>query len=363
MNVPVTPIDGHMVAGTAAPAEFAVALLAALPDCVKVLDLDGRFAAMSQAGLCALEIDDFDDFRGREWRDLWPEAGQGAVQDAVEAARSGSSTRFTAFCPTAKGAPRWWDVSVTPLRDASGAISRLVSVSRDVTDQVGAAHEVEARRVEAEAALERTRLLLLEVNHRIKNNLALVVSLLRLQARAAGPDAARALAEAAARVQTMARVHDRLYRSERFETVALDDHLGHLCADLDSAFGGEGRARLVTDLAPLTGTVEQAVALGLVVAEMVANAHRHAGLGPEGAIVVRLADLGGGRSRLCIEDDGAGLPEGFGEGPARGLGLRIVRAKAGELDGRLAWETRPGGGAAFWIDFPDRAPAEVAPPG
>lgn len=364
-----TQADQSLVGGIDAPAGLAAALLASLPDCVKVLDPCGGLVSMSRNGLAAMEIDDWESVRGRPWRELWPEVARRTIDEAVATAGAGGSARFAAFCPTARGAPRWWDVTVTPLRDGDGEggglgrIAGVVAVSRDVTPQVEAARESEDRRVEAEAALEQTRLLLRELSHRIKNNLALIVSLLRLQMRkTADPATLHALTEAAVRVQTVASVHDRLYRSEAFGTVALDDHLKHLCADLEVAMGGEGRARVETDLAPVEGPVDHAVALGLIVAELVANAHRHARLGPEGRIVVRLAPDGEGRARLAVEDDGAGLPEGFSPHAARGIGLRIVQAKAAEIGASLDWGARTGGGTAIAVAFPCGPPG-TTPPG
>ncbi len=108
------------------------------PDCVKLLDLEGRLQAMNRNGLCAMEIDEFGAVQGQPWPELWPQEMRQAVADGMVAARDGRVSRFEAFCPTAKGTPRWWDVTVTPVRDAAGAVSGLLSISRDITRQVQA---------------------------------------------------------------------------------------------------------------------------------------------------------------------------------------------------------------------------------
>ncbi|WP_119156618.1 EAL and GGDEF domain-containing protein [Caldimonas tepidiphila] len=103
------------------------------PDCVKVLDLDGSLLAMNGNGQCAMEIDDFGRWRGRAWTSFWPQDGRPLMEAALEAARQGRVGHFDAFCPTAKGSPRWWDVKVTPILGSGGRVERLLSVSRDVT--------------------------------------------------------------------------------------------------------------------------------------------------------------------------------------------------------------------------------------
>ena len=113
---------------------FSSAVLEASPDCLKVIDRDGRLTFMNANGCALMEIDDLASIRGRQWSDLWPEIERDKVAAAVKAARAGVATRFEAPCPTAKLTPKWWDVSVSPVMDARGEVSRIVSTSRDITE-------------------------------------------------------------------------------------------------------------------------------------------------------------------------------------------------------------------------------------
>ena len=120
--------------------EFSGGLMDATPDCVKVLDLDGRVLHMNIPGLRAMEIDDFGPFCGQEWQGLWPADARGDIERAVTRAAAGEGSSFQAYCPTAKGTPKWWEVTVSPVRDADGGpVVRLLSVSRDVTERKQAA--------------------------------------------------------------------------------------------------------------------------------------------------------------------------------------------------------------------------------
>jgi PAS domain S-box-containing protein len=105
-------------------------------DSIKLVERDGTLSYMNANGLCAMEIDHAIAVVGQPWCALWPTAAAEQLNDAIAAGLEGRPGRFQAFCPTAKGAPRWWDVTVSPVREPSGEVSRLVAVSRDITDRI-----------------------------------------------------------------------------------------------------------------------------------------------------------------------------------------------------------------------------------
>ncbi|TWU49517.1 PAS domain S-box protein [Rubripirellula reticaptiva] len=115
--------------------KFARTVLESSPDCVKVLDGECGLQMMNAAGMCQMEIEDFDALRGQPWWSLWPENNRHLVKEAVEQAKQNGKGRFQAFCPTAKGTPKWWDVIVTPVKSGDDRIETFVSVSRDITEQ------------------------------------------------------------------------------------------------------------------------------------------------------------------------------------------------------------------------------------
>lgn len=115
--------------------EFTRSIFENSPDCVKVLELDGTLHSMNNNGLCIMEIDNFEDFVGKQWIDFWQGEENELAYQAVETARQGISSNFEGFCLTAKGTPKWWDVSVAPIFDASGKPIRLISTSRDITER------------------------------------------------------------------------------------------------------------------------------------------------------------------------------------------------------------------------------------
>ena len=108
-------------------------LLAASPDCVKFLSLDGTLTFINENGRYILEVDDLQKILGKPWSALWPDKSIPVVEAAIAQAKSGATGRFTGFCPTMKGAPKWWDVAVSPVYDNGGKICGLLSISRDIT--------------------------------------------------------------------------------------------------------------------------------------------------------------------------------------------------------------------------------------
>jgi two-component sensor histidine kinase len=186
-----------------------------------------------------------------------------------------------------------------------------------------------------------------ELNHRVKNNLAMVSSLLALQARTAGPDVGAHLQKAVDRIQAIADVHASLYRSSRKDDVDFAAYLGDLCRRLDGSLLADDRVRITLEAESAVLPLERAVALGVIVNELVTNAAKHAYPAPaKGQIAVRLERVD--RSLvLSVADTGCGLPDQ----PGGGLGMRLVRSMVQQIGGLL--EVDRGPGAVFRVRLPD----------
>jgi PAS domain S-box-containing protein len=92
-------------------------ILEASADCIKIINADGTLELMNAPGACALDLPSSETVRGRKWAELWPRAMQPTVAAAVQQALKGETARFSGYCPTARGIPKWWDVVVTPMTD------------------------------------------------------------------------------------------------------------------------------------------------------------------------------------------------------------------------------------------------------
>jgi two-component sensor histidine kinase len=216
--------------------------------------------------------------------------------------------------------------------------------------------EVEARK-QTEARLrelvDEKQLLLKEVHHRVKNNLQVMSSLLRLQADGIQDDRTRAaLLTSHGRVNSMAMVHEVFYQSGDLHRVDLDPFLRSLAAHLVSAYDFEHsplELRITADSVQVD--LDTAIRVGLAANELVSNALRHAF--PErdtaGLLDIEMR-VDANSAELTVADDGRGLPPGFDWTATDSLGLQLVQNLARQLRGSVTLDTA--NGTAFHLRFP-----------
>lgn len=113
---------------------FLSGVLDSSTDCIKVLDLEGCITFMSEGGRRVMEISDVNSIAGRSWSEFWQDAYQPEALAAVEAARQGQSYSFIGKADTNRGTPKWWHVAVSPITSPEGHPTRILSVSRDITE-------------------------------------------------------------------------------------------------------------------------------------------------------------------------------------------------------------------------------------
>lgn len=112
---------------------FMASVLAASTDCIKVLELDGTVSFMSEGGMQTMELDDFEGVKGCPWTDLLKDGAVDLASEAIIAARQGQSSHFEMAADTFAGTPKFWSVTVSPMFNDAGQVSRILSVSRDHT--------------------------------------------------------------------------------------------------------------------------------------------------------------------------------------------------------------------------------------
>lgn len=195
-------------------------------------------------------------------------------------------------------------------------------------ERLRAADELRARAADIERLFR-------ELQHRVKNNLQVIVGLMQLQSRrAVTPEAQDALQAVRRRVDALRLLHDKLYLAGDVDRVDLGAYLGELAGTLLRFHAEEERRiRLVLEMRPLIVAPEQAAPLGLIVNEFITNSLKYAFDGREGTIGLRLDPARGGAARLVLWDDGRGLPEER----TGGTGMRLIEGLARQLSARLDW--------------------------
>jgi two-component sensor histidine kinase len=237
-----------------------------------------------------------------------------------------------------------------PAPEAEALASALVEARAETARLAGAL-------AERDTELERRMLLAREADRRVKHSLQLVTSVLMMQAAAApGPVEGRALLQASNRVQAIAHAHGLLHRRGGAELLAVHDYLSSLCSDLRQSLLVDGRQRrLELAIEPMQLRAECAVALALIVNELVTNAFRHAFRDRrQGRVVLEVRRLAPDRLRLTVADDGIGVRDWKMRGRASGLGARIVGAMVQQLGATL--EVAVEDGTRFTLEVPIAGP-------
>ena len=258
------------------------------------------------------------------------------------------------------GTTFWNALYLSPTRGADGTVQFFFASQLDITDRVEAQRliaeqkaiveaEVQRRTLALEEALEEKTLLLHEVDHRVKNNLTMIGSLLRLQSRQIGdPVVSSKLDAMLERVDALATVHRRLYQSDDVTRFDVGAFASSLALDV---IGASGRTdiKVTANVERLDVPSSKAAALGLVINELVTNAVKHAFAdGRPGALHVS-ALVDGDQAEIGIEDDGHGMAA-----PAdriNGLGRTLVARLSKQVGAKTAW-TDAGPGTKVTITFP-----------
>lgn len=231
-------------------------------------------------------------------------------------------------------------------------MSRLHRALRDLelsNEQLRQANEA------ARAAGEETDLLLRELRHRVRNDISNVIAILRLQARSCTQEAAAHLASAAERLQILAKVHQRLSRQGHSPVVEMKGFVEELCEELRATLLPLKPMAIETDLDEFKLASTRAVAVGLIINELVTNAIKYAYPGDADGTICVYVTCVDDTVEIVVEDDGVGMPREASE-DSGGLGQRLVRSLAAQLGGRFGCNADPSG-TSCTVVFPREAAA------
>jgi len=222
--------------------------------------------------------------------------------------------------------------------------------------------QLQAKDGELRSSLAEKETLLKEVDHRVRNNLQVISSLLRMQAEMLKDDhrTGRALRESHQRVMSMALVHERLYAGQNLSEIDFGEYGQTLVEELSNAYpDSAGRVVFRLDTSCVLLNVGQAIPCALILNELVTNALKYAYRPSQaGEIVVALSETLGVVT-LSVSDQGVGLPEGMDWRDAKSMGLAIVALLSDQIEGKLSVHSSQG--TAFTVVFPKEACQPVAP--
>lgn len=277
----------------------------------------------------------------------------------------------------------WADSVLTAIRDSRGLVTGYANVTRDFTDRKRAqeemrdaalakqqlAEELEIRVAERTSQLEATveelrnknseieefarivsnnlrekEVLLREVYHRVKNNLQVVQSLLKMGARTLPASEAKgAIENAVQRVHVMATVHERLYQRGNLSVLSLSAYLRDVIEGaIASNSERPNQVELLLDAEDIPLTLDLAIPFGLLANELVSNCLKHGfASGRQGRIEFSVHRIPGA-ARLIVKDDGVGLPSHFDAAKTTSMGLKLAASLAHQLGGKLVFKSENG---------------------
>jgi PAS domain S-box-containing protein len=209
--------------------------------------------------------------------------------------------------------------------------SQIVTLCRDITERKKAETQLKASLAEKEVLLR-------EIHHRVKNNLAVMQSLLRIQSHhVKNAELTRILEETQHRIRSMALGHELLYQSENLSDINISQYLDNLLHHLMASFSIMGkRIEIKQEIEEAHLSIDTSVPLGFILTELISNCYQHAfPEGRYGEIAVSLRFLGDDHLELVVKDNGIGLPEDMDVEKPKSLGYHLMRIFVKQLRGKI----------------------------
>lgn len=228
----------------------------------------------------------------------------------------------------------------------SGILTSIWGVKRDITENKKSEEALKK-------SLNEKEILLKEIHHRVKNNLQIVTSLLKLQSSYVEDEKVKSLfKESQNRVQSMSLIHQKLYQTKDLANIDFKEYVQTVVTHLQHSFGMlEDRVNTEIDVVNLFMSIDNAIPAGLIINELVSNALKHAFPdGREGKIFISAAfDEFKKEYWLVIRDTGLGIPKDFDIHNAKSFGLKLVSTLVEQMSGSLEFVSM--GGSEFRINF------------
>lgn len=224
--------------------------------------------------------------------------------------------------------------------------SVIVAVQQDITEQRQAQTQIQA-------SLKEKEILLKEIHHRVKNNLQIIYSILRLQRRSLqDPRVAASLLDSQSRIESIALIHEKLYQTGNLAQVSFAEYIPGVVSNLVSSYDTYSQSiELEVEVERVFLDIDRAIPCGLLINELVSNSLKYAfPIHEIGHIKVSLQADENFHMTLIVQDDGIGLPEGFDITQAESLGLQLVQDFVDQLKGKMQMDCS--NGTEFRITFP-----------
>lgn len=229
-----------------------------------------------------------------------------------------------------------------------GRPDMLAGFTMDITEQRQAQTKLSNSLLEKE-------ILFKELQHRVKNNLNVISSLLSYELQQVDdPKVRDVFTSAQARIRSMAGIYEKLYQSHQLGMVELDSYIKDFVETLVKMYQVDGlKLNLKLQLESVQLDLKRAVSLGLILNELISNALKYAFSGRElGELLIQLFRRDS-KLVLKVRDDGAGMPPNLDWRQGKSLGFLLVNMLSAQIDGHLEFQSGLGEGTSFQLEFPE----------
>ena len=238
---------------------------------------------------------------------------------------------------------RWYTLRIVPYRTIDNVIEGAVVTFFNISEMVAARERIDG-------LLREKDILLREVHHRVKNNMATIMGLLSLHAgKLDNPAAVAALTDAQNRINAMALLYDKIYRSEGLDAVPLQDYITPLIEETTHSFPEQSQIAIETSIEDIPLDVARLFPIGILLNELLSNIQKYAFVGRTHGLISVSAAMISGRVVMSVADDGIGIPESIDLDNTTGFGLTLVGLLASQLGGEIRIER--GAGTRFVLEF------------
>jgi two-component sensor histidine kinase len=253
-----------------------------------------------------------------------------------KAALKGKAQQFEAELNDQNSNTIWVQYFLNPIM-VEGQVQELSCLAYHITDR-------KLDQMELMRSLHEKEVLLKEVHHRVKNNLQIISSIFSLQTAHVGEDARiqDLLRDSRDRIRSMAFIHESIYQTKDLDSVDLAEYIEGLGRNLMLSYSLTGKIELITELAPVSLPLDQAIPCGLILNELISNALKHAFPDEQKGSIHILLREEEGRITIALKDNGVGVPKGFDRQRDGNLGLELVHTLVEQLDGTLGMDTTQG---------------------
>ncbi len=237
-------------------------------------------------------------------------------------------------------------LSSSVLVDEMSENLNIVFVASDITVQKESEKKISA-------SLHEKNILLAEIHHRVKNNLAVVSGLLQMQMwNMENENAKKALQQSQLRIQSIALVHEKLYQNETFADINISDFVKELVFAVSQSFQKpDQHVKIHYSLEDIRMNINQAIPFSLLLNECVVNSYKHAFNGNQtGNISIKLQNIDD-LIHIEIADDGHGLPDSFDFEKEQSLGITLIRTLVSQLKGNACFGSVNDEGTQFNLEF------------